>query len=167
MRQIPEEPSRLLVLPYFTPSGTPYFDISVKGAIFGLDLSTTRGEILKALLEGVAFEVKLNLDIIQRSGYEVNELRVIGGGARSQKLIQLKADVIGKPITILDVTEAGCMGVAMLAKAFHSGQNVGDIAKRWVKPISKVEPKLQDYYNTKFNLYKKLYPALKELQLSI
>lgn len=167
IRQIPEEPSGLLVLPYFTPSGTPYFDVSVKGAIFGLDLSTTRGEIIKALLEGVAFEVKLNLDILQQSGYEVNELRVIGGGARSQKLIQLKADVIGKPITILDVTEAGCMGVAMLARAFHSSQNVVDIAKRWVKPISKVEPKLQDYYNTKFNLYKKLYPALKELQLSI
>ena len=167
IRQLPEEPSRLLVLPYFTPSGTPYFDVSVKGAIFGLDLSTTRGEILKALLEGVAFEIKLNLDILQQSGYEVNELRVIGGGARSQKLIQLKADVIGKPITILDVTEAGCMGVAMLAKAFHSSQNVGEIAKRWVKPISKVVPKLHDYYNTKFNLYKKLYPALKELQLSI
>jgi len=167
MRQMPEEPSRLLVLPYFTPSGTPYFDVSVKGAIIGLDLSTTRGEILKALLEGVAFEIKLNLDILEKSGYEVNELRVIGGGARSQRLIQLKADVIGKPITILDVTEAGCMGVAILAKAFYSSQNVGDITKRWVKPISKVEPKLQDYYNTKFNLYKKLYPTLKKIKLDI
>lgn len=167
MRLIPEEPSRLLVLPYFTSSGTPYFDVSVKGAITGLDLTTTRGEILKALLEGVAFEMKLNLDILQQSGYEVNELRAIGGGARSQTLIQLKANVIGKPITILDVTEAGCMGVAMLAKAYHSNQNVSDIAKHWVKPISKVEPKHQEYYNTRFNLYKKLYPALKELQLSV
>lgn len=163
MEQMPEEPSRLLALPYFTPSGTPYFDVSVKGAILGLDLSTTRGEIMKALLEGVAFEIRLNLDILKQSGYEVNELRVIGGGARSQRLIQLKADVIGKAITVLDVTEAGCMGVAMLAKAFHSRQHVGDIAKAWVKPVSKVEPKLQDYYNTKFKLYQKLYPALKEL----
>jgi xylulokinase len=167
LKQMPEEPSRLLVLQYFTPSGTPYFDVSVKGAITGLDLTTTRGEIMKALLEGVAFEMRLNLDILQQSGYEVNELRAIGGGARSQTLIQLKADVIGKPITILDVTETGCLGVAMLAKAYHSNQKVGDIAKQWVKPISKVEPKHQDYYNTKFNLYKKLYPALKELQLSI
>jgi xylulokinase len=120
LKQMPEEPSRLLVLPYFTPSGTPYFDVSVKGAIIGLDMSVTREEIMKALLEGVAFEIKLNLDILKQSGYEVKELRVIGGGARSQKHIQLKADVIGMPITILDVTEAGCMGVAMLAKAFYT-----------------------------------------------
>ena len=163
MKLMSEEPSRLLVLPYFTPSGTPYFDVSVKGAILGLDLSTTRGEIMKALLEGVAFEIKLNLEILKQSGYEVNEIRVIGGGARSQRLIQLKADVIGKPVTILDVTEAGCMGVAMLAKAFHTKQNVSDIAEKWIKPISKVEPKLQEYYNEKFKLYKKLYPLLKEL----
>ena len=116
--KLPEEPSRLLVLPYFTPTGTPYFDVSVKGAILGLDMSVTREEIMKALLEGVAFEIKLNLDILKESGYEVKELRVIGGGARSRRHVQLKADVIGMPITILDVTEAGCMGVAMLAKAY-------------------------------------------------
>jgi xylulokinase len=164
LNQMPEEPSRLLVLPYFTPSGTPYFDVSVKGAILGLDMSVTREEIMKALLEGVAFEIKLNLDLLKQSGYEVRELRVIGGGSRSRRHIQLKADVTGMPITILDVTEAGCMGVAMLAKAIHTKQNVGDIAKKWVRPVSKVEPKHQDHYNTKFELYKKLYPALKKLQ---
>ena len=57
------------------------------------------------------------------------------------------------------------MGVAMLAKAFHTGINVGDIAKSWVKPIAKVEPKLHEFYNEKFKLYKRLYPALKELKL--
>jgi xylulokinase len=163
LKQMPEEPSRLLVLPYFTPSGTPYFDVSVKGAIIGLDLSVTREEIMKALLEGVAFEIKLNLDILKQSGYEVKELRVIGGGARSKRHIQLKADVTGMPITILDVTEAGCMGVAMLALSAHTRQDVAQIAKNWVKPVSKVEPEHQDHYNTKFELYKKLYPTLKKL----
>jgi xylulokinase len=161
--QIPEQPSGLLVLPYFTPTGTPYFDASAKGAITGLDLSTTREEILKALLEGVAFEIKLNLDILRQSGYEVKELRVIGGGARSRKHVQLKADVTGMPITILDVPEAGCMGVAMLAKAYISGEDVGKIASGWVKPVDKVEPGLKDHYEKKFGTYKKLYPALKAL----
>ena len=164
IKQIPEAPSPLLVLPYFTPSGTPYFDVSVKGAILGLDLTTTRQEILKALLEGVAFEIKLNLEILRKSGYEVNELRVIGGGAKSSKLIQLKADVIGKPITILNVTETGCRGVAILAKAFYTKENVTDIVKKWVNPISKIEPKNAAHYNNKFSLYKKLYPTLKRLQ---
>ena len=74
----------------FHPYRTPYFDVSVKGAILGLDLSTTREEIMKALLEGVAFEIKLNLDILKESGYEVKELRVIGGGARSRDMFSLK-----------------------------------------------------------------------------
>lgn len=163
IEKLPEEPTRLLVLPYFTPTGTPYFDVSVKGAILGLDMSVTRAEIMKALLEGVAFEIKLNLDILRESGYEVKELRVIGGGARSQRHVQLKADVIGMPITILDVTEAGCMGVAMLAKAYATGENVGKIAAAWVKPVSKVEPKLKDHYDNRFNTYKMLYPSLKSL----
>ena len=163
MKHLPEEPSRLMVLPYFTPSGTPYFDVNVKGTILGLDMSVTREEILRALLEGVAFEIKLNLNILKQSGYEVKELRIIGGGARSLKHVQLKADVTGMPITVLDVTEAGCMGVAMLAKAFHSRQNVSEIAKQWVKPLMKIEPKLHDHYNSKFEQYKKLYPILKNV----
>jgi xylulokinase len=161
--QLPSEPSKLLVLPYFTPTGTPYFDVSVKGAVIGLDMSTTREELLRALLEGVAFEIKLNLEILRESGYEVKELRIIGGGARSRSHVQLKSDVIGMPVTILDVTEAGCMGVAMLAKAYATGDDVENIARSWVRPLSKAEPGLKEFYSNKFNTYKKLYPVLKEL----
>jgi len=166
LNQMPEEPTGLLVLPYFTPSGTPYFDVSVKGAILGLDLSVTREEIMKALLEGVAFEIRLNLEILKQSGYEVKELRVIGGGARSPVHVQLKADVTGMPITILDVTEAGCMGAAMLAKAAFTRQDVRQIAREWVIPVSKVEPKQNDHYTGKFEIYKELYPALKHLKIN-
>jgi len=160
---MPDEPSRLMVLPYFTPSGTPYFDVKVKGTILGLDLSVSREEMMRALLEGVAFEIKLNLDILKQSGYEVKELRIIGGGARSLKHVQLKSDVIGMPITIPDVTEAGCMGVAMLAKSFYERKNIRDITGQWVKPVSKVMPKLHSHYNTKFEQYRKLYQSLKTI----
>ncbi len=60
-----DKPCDLLVLPYFTPSGTPYFDMQTKGAIMGLRLSTTRGQIIRALLEGIALEMRLNLDILK------------------------------------------------------------------------------------------------------
>jgi xylulokinase len=166
LNRMPAEPTRLLVLPYFTPSGTPYFDVSVKGAILGLDLSVTREEIMKALLEGVAFEIKLNLEILKQSGNEVKELRVIGGGARSRIHIQLKADVTGMPITIPDVTEAGCMGAAMLAKAALPKQNVREIVKKWVKPGIKVDPDPDGFYKAKFEIYKNIYPALKRLKIN-
>lgn len=166
LKQLPEGPTKLLVLPYFTPTGTPYFDSSAKGAIIGLDLSTKRADILKALLEAVAFEMRLNLEILEKSGYEVNELRVIGGGAKSQVLNQLKADVIGKPISVLNVTEAGCKGVAMLAKAAHTKQPVTEIAAQWTKVVANMIPDQSHSYDQQFRSYKELYPALKSVSLA-
>lgn len=159
------DPSGLLVLPYFTPSGTPYFDLATKGAILGLRLSTTRNEILRALLEGVAFEMRLNLEILEQSGCATSELRAIGGGARSAFWTQLKADVLGKPITTLDVTEAGCLGAAMLARASESGEPVRDIAGRWVRPVSRVEPSADaaTEYSRRFETYRAMYTAIKSL----
>jgi xylulokinase len=109
----------------------------------------------------VAFEVRLNLDILRQSGCDVNELRIIGGGARSLKLVRLKADVIGMPVVVPEVTEAGCIGVAMLARAYHSNLKVGDIAKKWIRTVTRIEPKNTDHYNSKFQQYKKLYHVLK------
>ncbi len=164
---LPDQPSRVTVLPYFTPSGTPYFDVDVKGTILGLDLSVTKAELLKGLLEGIAMEVRLNLEILRQSGYQVNELRIIGGGSKSEKHVQLKADATGMPVTILDVTEAGCMGVAMLAKACNDKADVKDIAREWVRPVKRIIPSRQDYYKDKFNRYKNLYPALKTVYKNI
>jgi len=161
LNQLPVNPTKLLVLPYFTPSGTPYFDSSVKAAILGLDLSTGKYDILKALLEGVALEMRLNLEILEKSGYEINELRVIGGGAKSYLLNELRANILGKTITIMNVNEAGCLGVAILARAAHSGESVKDISARWTQPVSRILPDINQNYDQKFLAYKKLYPLLK------
>lgn len=59
-----DKPSSLLVLPYFIPSSTSYFDTKIKGSVFRLQLSTYRGEFIRALLEGVTFEMRWNLEIL-------------------------------------------------------------------------------------------------------
>jgi xylulokinase len=159
--KLTHDPSSLLVLPYFTPSGTPYFDASVKGTIFGLDLNTKREDILKALLEGVAFEMRLNLEILEQSGIHVRELRATGGGARSNFLNQLKADVIGKPIVSLNITEAGCMGVAMLVMAADKMDSIKDISKKWIHPLAIMKPDPELSYDKLYQSYKQLYPKLK------
>ncbi|MFI4912825.1 MAG: L-fuculokinase [Sedimentisphaeraceae bacterium JB056] len=166
LEHLDEEPTDLLALPYFTPSGTPYFETDIKGMIYGLTLSTKRTEIIKAMLEAVTMEIKLNLDILKNSGCEVNELRAIGGGAKSSKWVQLKADILGLPISILDVKEAGCFGMAMLACSYDRKIPVADIANRWVTVVSKKHPRPQfsEIYEQKFRQYKKLYPMLKESQ---
>lgn len=159
-----DEPTPVMALPYFTPSGTPHFDLTTPGAIVGLRLGTTRGEILRALLEGVAFEMRQNLEILAQSGCEVNELRAIGGGAKSLFWTQLKADVIGKPITTLNVTEAASMGAAMLACAAETGQSVASLAEAWVKPadVCEPDPDRRDWYDAQSERYRKLYQVMRD-----
>jgi xylulokinase len=140
LASMPAEPSSLLVLPYFTPSGTPHFDTETPGIIYGLRLTTTRGEVLRGLLEGVALEMRLNLEILRESGVTIRELRGVGGGARSEALLQLKADVLGAPITPVEVSEGGCLGMAMLARAATQGPSVTDLAEAWIHARDPVEP---------------------------
>lgn len=165
LNSMPEEPSKLLVLPYFTPTGTPYFDTKVRGAILGLRLSTGRGEVLRALLEGVVFEMRLNLDILSRSGIAIDGLVATGGGARNRRWMQLRADVLGKPISIAAVTEAGCLGVAMLARAADTGEDITALARDWVRVTDVLDPDADraSLYADRFGAYLKLYPALREL----
>jgi xylulokinase len=166
LETLPPRPSKLLVLPYFTPTGTPYFDSSITGSIIGLRFNTSREEILRALLEGVAFEMRLNLSILEKSGIVIDELRAIGGGGKSKIWTQLKANVLDKPITTVAVTEAGCFGVAMLAKSAVTGISLDTIVSEWVKTSQTIFPQEEfaEYYEKQFRTYLKLYPALKSLK---
>lgn len=165
LSKIQDQPTKLLVLPYFTPSGTPYFSTTVKGAILGLELSTKREEILKALLEGVTLEMKLNLDILEKAGYRVNELRIIGGGAKSMIWNQLRADICEKTISVPNVTEAGCMGAAILAKTAREGLSTLQIVNDWVKTFKQLLPGEQGIYDEKFKTYKELYQTIATIEL--
>ena len=164
MQAMAADPTELMVLPYFTPSGTPHFDARTPGAILGLRLTTTRGQVLRALIEGVAMEMRLNLEILAESGLAVEQLRAIGGGAKSPALVQLKADVLNRPMTTLEVTEAGCLGVALLACAAHTSASPRDVVNTWVKPGPAVEPdpRRAAHYDERFGAYRELYPAIRE-----
>lgn len=165
LKSLHPKPTRLLVLPYFTPTGTPYFDSEITGAILGLRFNTSRAEIMRGLLEGVAFEMRLNLDILEKSGIYIDELRAIGGGAKSRVWTQLKADVLNKPITTVTVTEAGCFGVAMLARAAVTGIPLDQIVKEWVQISGTVYPNGENaaFYDGQFQKYVKIYSAIKHI----
>jgi len=160
-------PAQPLALPYFTPSGTPYFDYQTKGALVGLRLSTDRHEILRALLEGVAFEMRLNLELLQAAGYKVHTLRNVGGGSQSDVLVQVRADVMGVPIETLHVTEAGCLGAAMLGCAIVTNTPVEELAAKWVLPGETFTPNpdYQVWYTERFDQYKELYRSIQGLKV--
>ncbi len=166
LAQAPAEPSPVLVLPHFVGSGTPWLDPASKGAILGLDLSTSRGQIIKGILDSVTYEIKLSLDAMEAAGVVVREIRAMGGGAKSALWLQTKADIWGKPVVAMDVSEAPCLGCAILAGvatgAFPSAE--AGIAQM-VRTRRTFEPDaaMHERYMEKAALYGQVYPTLKAL----
>jgi len=161
---MPDAPTDLLVLPYFSATGTPYFDTRATGAIIGLQLTTTKGEITRALLEGVAMEMKLNLQLMEESGMKIDTFIATGGGTKNKNWTQLKADVLNKKIIVRNVKEAGCYGAALLACSVVEKISVEHLLKhsRNGNEIFTPNPKNAKLYNKKFESYKRLYPVLKQ-----
>jgi xylulokinase len=166
LAQAPAGPAPVLVLPHFIGSGTPSLDPASKGAILGLDLTTTRGQIVKGILDSVTYETKLNLDAMAAAGIAVAELRAFGGGARSPLWLQTKADILGKPVVAMDVTEAPCLGVAILAgvatEVFPSVEaGVAQMVRRG--RVYEPNPALHVQYAERAALFGQVYPTLAEL----
>ena len=160
---MPDSPTDLLVLPYFSATGTPYFDTRAKGAIIGLQHTTTKGEITKALLEGVAMEMKLNLKLMEKSGMKIHTFIATGGGTRNNSWTQLKADVLNKKIIVRDIKEAGCYGAALLACSAYEKIPVAQLLmqSRNEDEIFTPNSSKAKFYNKKFKSYQQLYPVLK------
>jgi xylulokinase len=163
LKAMPSKPTDLLVLPYFSATGTPYFDTRAKGAIVGLQLTTTKGEITRALLEGVALEMKLNLQLMEKSGMKIDTFIATGGGTRNKSWTQLKADVLNKKIMVREVSEAGCYGASLLARSAVEDIPVERLLKqtRTESEFFSPNPQNAESYERIFEAYKQLYPALK------
>lgn len=165
--QVPPDPTSLLVLPHFTSTGTPYFDPSPLGAVIGVKLSTTKGEVLKAMLEGISFEMKVNLELLKKCGISVKQLRAFGGGTSSDTWMQIKADILDMPIDCVEAKQAGCMGAAMLAAlAAEKISSLDQCSRTWVKTSRKFTPKPENakIYAHSFEVYKDLYSDLSPLR---
>ena len=166
---LPEEPTRLLVLPHFATSGTPSLDPQALGAILGLRLTTSRKEITKALLEGLAYEVKLNAELLDRAGIEIKLYKAIGGAAKSAAWMQIYADVLDRPVAVLAVSEAAARGVALLgaraAGIVSSNEQVEQIAANQARVERLFEPRPTHAraYRERFAIYRDLYPRTREM----
>ena len=122
LAEAPAGPTRLMVLPHFSGAGTPLVDVHSRAAILGMTFATTQAEIAQAILEGLTYELRTNLELLRDAGIRLDELHAVGGGARSKMWLQMKADVCQIRLRLPQITEAACLGAAILAAvaALHS-----------------------------------------------
>lgn len=165
-QSLKDSPSSLLVLPYFAGAATPYMDTSATGAILGLTLETKASDIYQALMEAVAFEMRVNIELLQKAGIQIHELHASGGGALSPEWLQMKADILNIPIVSYGAAQAGTLGCVMMA-GVSSGiyPTLKAAADVFIHPLGKYLPRSSKHtdYEPIYLKYKKLYSLIKEI----
>jgi len=155
----------LIFLPYMMGERSPIWHTNARGVFFGLSLTTTPAMMFRAVLEGTAFALAHNVEIGKASGIKIDEIRSIGGGSKSGLWNQIKADVLGMPIAVLEDSVGAAVGDAYLA-----GMGVGlfkDI-RQTLKTNVKIEArfvpdqKVHSYYQERYARFRSLYESIKD-----
>jgi glycerol kinase len=121
------------MVPAFVGLGAPYWDMYARGAILGLTRGARDAHIARATLEAIAFQTCEVIELMEReSAITLRELRVDGGAARNDLLMQIQADLLGKPVLRPAVTETTALGAAYLAGlAVGFWKDTAEIARQW------------------------------------
>jgi sugar (pentulose or hexulose) kinase len=105
----------LVLLPHLQGAMAPEANPKARGVIYGITLRHTKAHIARAIMESIACIVRRNIEVVEALGIPVKEIRVMGGGARSNVWNQIKADVSGRAVLTMENEEAACLGAAILA----------------------------------------------------
>ena len=163
-------PRDLFVLPHFVGSGTPTLDPLSKGAVVGLKISTTKGDLTRAVVDSINFEMKCNLEAMASNGIRIREIRAVGGGAKSDRWLSLKASCFGVPVRRPKVQEAVALGSAILAASatgMHPGVKEAAHAMVSIRDTFDPDPRLYAVYQEKFAKYRELYGRLAEFNRTL
>ena len=150
----------LLFLPSLNGERAPWFNPRARGVLFGLSSRHSHAEMSRAVLEGITF---LLLSIQRQLPIKPREIRICGGCGAMPAWNQMKADIFGVPVTTMEVSEAGCLGAAILAAralGFHS--SLEDASKAMIRPARtyQPQPKWTEFYSDRHAAFEKLYLAV-------
>jgi xylulokinase len=155
----------LILLPYFLGEKTPLHDAHARGTLVGLGLHHRLGHIWRAALEGVAFGFRHHVEVFEELGHSVRHVVASDGGARSALWMQIAADVLDRPVHLLEGHPGSCLGAAYVA-AVGVGATVGwDEIARFVRPAGTVRPNpaAAGFYSRHYALFRDTYERLRPL----
>ena len=153
-------------LPYMAGERSPIWNPNACGVFFGLNFGTTRGQIIRACMEGVAYALRHNLETAEAAGARAETLRAMGGSANSRVWTQIKADVTGRGIEVPGSDTATTLGAAILA-GVGTGvwQSFEDAARETVtvRKTYEPDPDNRTVYDRGYEIYRQLYEHTKDL----
>ncbi len=162
--QLPIGAERLLYLPYLMGERTPILDSNARGVFFGLSAMHDRYHMARAVMEGVSYSLYSCLELIAEIGIDVREMALCGGGAKSTFWRDMLTDLYGLPIQIKESSEGAALGAAILggcaAGVYASVEDGCEAAVRNRSTYTPDQAK-HDAYLRYYELYRDLYPALK------
>jgi xylulokinase len=155
----------LFFLPWLAGTATPHPDANARGCFIGLTLRHARAHLVRALMEGVVYDVRHCLECFKRLNLPLHEIRIGEGGAKSLLWRQIQADVFGQPVRLMETEDASAVGAALIA-----GVGVGvwrDFAEacgRTIRLGETIEPTAENVarYERGYRLYSRFYDDLKE-----
>ncbi|HEV2124194.1 MAG TPA: FGGY-family carbohydrate kinase, partial [Chloroflexota bacterium] len=154
----------LLYLPYLMGERAPHLDPKARGGWIGLTARHGRPEMIRSVLEGVAYSLRDCLELFREIDVPVSDVRASGGGARSELWRQIQADIFGIPVATLDLTEGPAYGAALLASV-GAGiyDSVPDACDATLHESTRLRPDPDHHalYEHYYEVYRSLYPSLR------
>jgi len=149
----------LIFLPYLFGERCPAADPFARGVFFGINRNTAPPHMARAVMEGVAFNIRAMFAEITPL-VSVNEIYITGGGAKSRVWGQIIADIIGREISVQNIEEGPAFGAALIA-AVGAGIYCGFEAAKavFLKPVCTINPKQHEIYDRQYQLFNDLYAA--------
>ena len=158
--------NHVFFLPYLMGERSPINDTNARGTFIGMTMDTTRADMVQAVLEGVAFDIRDSVEVARSLGITIDSSKICGGGAKSALWKRIFANVLNCELEISVSEQGPGMGGAMLAMvACGEYETVKDCCSKMcaVASVVKPEPELVAKYEARYRQFKKIYPACKEL----
>ncbi len=163
--KVPAGSEGLIILPFLMGERTPIWDTQARGVIFGLSLTHTKGHVVRAMMEAVAYALYDSYQLIKQAGIKINQPIVLNeGGAVSKLWRQIITDVFDAPTVLVKRRTGAPFGDAILAGVVTGVLKDFSVAKEWVEYIDRMEPDRANHemYMEYFALYKRIYEHVKE-----
>ena len=156
--------NEVMFLPYLMGERSPLNDTDIRGLFCGMSLDTDKDDMSLAVLEGVAFALRHNIDIIKNMGIDIKESNICGGGTKNKLWLKIIANVLGIELMIPENQEGAALGAALLAaKGVLACDEYAVLESKVYRTAETVSPekKLTEKYEEKYLKWRKLYPAIK------